>query len=84
MDCNVLIGETDSEVPQVGKKVGHDHAKCAIEFCAVLGQCHEVDWYRVFGRLFCCIEYESIFLSFFDKVMLGHEEEVWCEGRGVV
>ncbi len=37
MDSDVTIGEYDSEIPEVGEEVGHDHAECAIELHSVFG-----------------------------------------------
>ncbi len=70
---NVAVGEGDPEIPRVGRKVGHDHAKGAIKLCSNFGGCHEVDGDGVFSGLFGSIENELVFPSFLDKVVL------WCK-----
>ncbi len=70
MNCNVLFGERYAKVPDVGDGICHDSPGGAIELRSLAGGGHEVDWDGVHGRLFGCIENESILLPFLDKVVL--------------
>ncbi len=77
MDGNVLIGEGDSEIPQVGEEVSYDCAKCAIELRSVFGGDHEVDGNVIHDGPFGQIEKELVLSSLLDEVVLQGEEYVW-------
>ncbi len=44
MHGNIMIGEGDSKVPYMGEEIGHDHSEHAVQFGALFGGCHEIDW----------------------------------------
>ncbi len=79
MNGDVVVRESDPEVPQVGEKVGHDHANCAIRLCSVFGGCHAVEGDGILGGAFGSIENELIFPAFLDEVVLWCKEYVWHE-----
>ncbi len=67
MDGNVLVGECDSEIPQVDEEVGHDCYKCVIELCVIFGGGHEIDWNGFHGGAFSHIENDLVLPTLFDN-----------------
>ncbi len=76
MNVNVMFGEGDSEVPQMGEEVCHGSAEGVIE---IFGGSHEVNGNGIYGGAFCRIENELVFPSFLDMFVVWSEEDVWRE-----